>query len=255
MAYLRKQKHFDGKVGIGSTSPSRLLTLDGTSGAAYLQLTNDTSGNGSDNGLEIFQSGVNSYIANRETGSVQFRTSNTDRITIDSSGYIGMGQAPTSGYTLAVKTISSATSGTLYGSIFWTNAGETNYLQLFRRGDTEANLGYVVSNGSTVDFYESSDYRLKESTAPLTNSLDDVNKLKPISYKWKDTGIDDIGFLAHEVQEVLPLAVKNKKDATYINEEGEERPDYQTVTLLKLVPLLVSAVQELSAKVTALENA
>jgi hypothetical protein len=59
------------------------------------------------------------------------------------------------------------------------------------------------------------------------------------------------GFLAHEVDEILPYAVVGDKDA--VNEDGTIDP--QSMDSSHLIPLLVKAVQELSAKVTALENA
>ena len=59
------------------------------------------------------------------------------------------------------------------------------------------------------------------------------------------------GFLAHEVYDYVPEAVSGEKDA--VDEDGNIKP--QGIDQSKLVPLLVASVQELSAKVTALENA
>ena len=76
------------------------------------------------------------------------------------------------------------------------------------------------------------------------------------TYEWSfpnfetdaDTTVD--GFLAHEVQSVVPEAITGTKDA--IDENGN--PDYQGIDQAKLVPLLVKTIQELEARITTLEN-
>ena len=79
-------------------------------------------------------------------------------------------------------------------------------------------------------------------------------KLKDITYTKGDetltpVGKNDIGFIAHEVQEIIPLVVTGEKDA--VNPDGTEL--HQGVDYSKLTAVLVKAIQELSAKVTALE--
>lgn len=59
-----------------------------------------------------------------------------------------------------------------------------------------------------------------------------------------------MGFLAHELQEVLPCVVKGEKDAL----DSRGGPKYQSVDYTKLVPLLVGAIQELHARVERLER-
>ena len=74
-------------------------------------------------------------------------------------------------------------------------------------------------------------------------------KLRPVSYEFKGKGQDknrksnrDIGFLAQELQEIVPEAVVT-------NEHGEMLINYNAV-----IPLLVSSVQELTARVEELEK-
>ena len=59
------------------------------------------------------------------------------------------------------------------------------------------------------------------------------------------------GFLAHEVQTVVPEAVSGEHNET----DSEGNPLYQGIDTAKLVPLLVATIQELEARITALENA
>jgi hypothetical protein len=85
--------------------------------------------------------------------------------------------------------------------------------------------------------------RFKENVANLTLGLDQLRLLQPVSYTWKSTGQDDIGFIAEQVAAVIPQAV------TY-NENGEVATfNYNTVSAL-----LVSGVKDLDIKVSAIDT-
>ena len=114
--------------------------------------------------------------------------------------------------------------------------------------DTTA-VGGISVTATAASFNTSSDYRLKENCAPLTGGLATVGQLSPCEFTWKSDGSIGRGFIAHELQAVVPEAVSGEKDV--VDENG--RPQYQGVDAAKLVPYLVAAVQELSAKVAALE--
>jgi hypothetical protein len=83
----------------------------------------------------------------------------------------------------------------------------------------------------------------------LSGSLEKILAIKPVSYVWKPTGIRDEGFVAHELQSVIPRAVDGKKDA--VNEDGSIKP--QGVDYSKVVVHLVAAIQELTARLAKLE--
>ena len=113
-------------------------------------------------------------------------------------------------------------------------------------------VGSITSTNSSTAFNTSSDYRLKENVTALTGAIDRINQLKPSRFNFiadPETMVD--GFLAHEVSDIVPEAVSGEKDA--VDENGDI--ESQGMDQSKLVPLLVASVQELSAKVTALENA
>jgi hypothetical protein len=76
-----------------------------------------------------------------------------------------------------------------------------------------------------------------------------VAALKPVTYKWKADGFYGQGFIAHELQSVVPDCVVGEKDA--VDENGD--PSYQGIDTSFLVATLTAAIQELTAKVTALE--
>jgi Chaperone of endosialidase len=100
-----------------------------------------------------------------------------------------------------------------------------------------------IPNGVT------SDRRLKDQINPLANgAISTIMQLKPVSFHYKDVPnsifkanpvIQD-GFIADELETVIPSAVKGKKDA--VNEEGKIVP--QGVNALPIVSVLTKAVQE-----------
>ena len=117
------------------------------------------------------------------------------------------------------------------------------------------------NNGGSAYYAEAggftgpSDYRIKENIVPLTDGIDKVKQLKPIIFDytdeahWEDGNARHDGFLAHEVQEVVPDAVFGEKDG--VDEDG--KMVIQSLDKSRLIPLLTAAIQELNAKVEALE--
>lgn len=119
---------------------------------------------------------------------------------------------------------------------------------LFRQNDITK--GSITYDGTSTSYNIISDYRLKENVVEMTNSLDRVDALKPSRFNFINDAEKTVdGFLAHEVQEVVPEAITGEKDA--VDEEGN--PIYQGIDQSKLVPLLVGAVRELKAKNDELE--
>ena len=95
-----------------------------------------------------------------------------------------------------------------------------------------------------------SDYRLKTVIGKMESSVDRLMKLNPLRYVWKESNSVEVeGFLAHEVATVIPAAVCGEKDA--IAEDGSI--DVQTLDQTKMIPLLVSALQEAIERITVLE--
>ena len=112
-------------------------------------------------------------------------------------------------------------------------------------------VGQIKVLNSSTQYNTSSDYRLKESLQDIEDADEKVLSLKPINFKWKASDERVDGFLAHEVQAIVPEAVSGEKD-------GEEM---QGIDQSKLVPLLTAALQDalksiksLEERVTALES-
>lgn len=110
--------------------------------------------------------------------------------------------------------------------------------------------GSITQGGSTnVVYNTTSDYRLKENVEPIPDPLTRLAQLKPSRYNFIGNANKMEGFLAHELQEVVPYAVTGQKDA--VDEEGN--PAYQGVDQGYVVPLLTAAVQKLMEQVEALK--
>jgi len=114
-------------------------------------------------------------------------------------------------------------------------------------------IGGILSNSTNtgVVYATSSDYRLKADIERLTGAVDRLSTLPVHRFKWighpASPKVD--GFLAHEAQTIVPESVTGTKDAV----DSNGNPIFQGIDQSKLVPLLVAAVQELAARVAALE--
>jgi hypothetical protein len=111
--------------------------------------------------------------------------------------------------------------------------------------------GAIIPEGDGINYSSASDYRLKENVTKLQNSIERIKKLKPSNFNFLENPSKNIdGFIAHEVQEVVPQAVTGKKDA--VGPNGE--PIYQAIDQAKIIPLLTAALQESITKIEQLEQ-
>jgi hypothetical protein len=125
------------------------------------------------------------------------------------------------------------------------------FIQFFHAGDG-SQIGSITNNGGTATAYNtSSDYRLKENVTAVTDGITRLQQLKPSRFNFiadPDKTVD--GFLAHEVQTIVPEAITGEKDA--VDEDGN--PEYQGIDQSKLVPLLTAALQEAIGRIETLEG-
>jgi hypothetical protein len=250
-----------GNVGIGVSSPARKLHISGGASVTYLQLSNDASGNTNADGFQIAQDGANVNIINREAGYITLDTSNTERMRITSGGDMLVNTTSSTGHKMTVQAASSAgaidcvgTSTNGYYALRVDMPSTNTYGVLFRNNGN--NVGDIRVNSSSTAYNTSSDYRLKENILPMTGALNKVAQLKPVTYDWKAGGSSQ-GFIAHELQAVVPDAVTGEKDA--VNEDGSIKP--QGIDTSFLVATLTAAIQEqqqiindLKARIETLES-
>ena len=250
-----------GNLGIGTTSPNRtgftapvLSITNGTSG--ILELIGTQAADGTVGQIAFYNTSGSDRIAQilglrsgaNNSGAITFQTNNAgtlaERARINSLG------------NLLIKCTSNP-SASVFGSAFIDNGvgasvlyqstslTSANALQVFY--NPNGNVGSVYTSGSSTTYSTSSDYRLKENIAPMTGALATVAQLKPCTYTWKVDGASGQGFIAHELQAVVPDAVIGEKDA--VDDEGNIKP--QGIDTSFLVATLTSALQELNAKFEA----
>ena len=249
-----------GNVGIGTSSP--LAKLDVTGDAIAL------NGSSRYRSLELFESGtrrayftydsttnVGGLVTEEFGSSLQFGTSNQERMRIDNNGLLCINRTTATNGSY----INISQSGAVgWAMVVQNTASTTNSLPvLVNLNSSGAVVGYVESTNTATSYLTSSDYRLKENIAPMTGALNKVVLLKPCTYTWKVDGSSGQGFIAHELQDVVPEAVTGKKDA--VNKDGSIK--LQGIDTSFLVATLTAAIQELKAivdaqaeRITALEN-
>ena len=153
----------------------------------------------------------------------------------------------------------SATDASLFLSSGFFN-GNLQMVRFFRKitvgGTVLTGTGHIlVANNATTapSFGAGSDWRLKSDVRDASDEINFVEKIKdlrPVLYTETANGDEDLlGFIAHEVQAVIPNAVEGAKDA--VDENGD--PAYQMLYPAKFIPYLVGAVRELTARVEELE--
>ena len=131
--------------------------------------------------------------------------------------------------------------------------GRSNPIQ-FTYGTSVNNLVEVArisGTSTTITYGTGSDYRLKENVVPLTDAITKLKLLAPKRFTWikaPEAGVIE-GFIAHELQAIVPQAVDGEKDGFY----PDGKIKLQCVDISMLVPLLTAALQEAVARIEALE--
>ena len=283
----------DDKVGINNSSPVEMLTIGSTSDTnARIQFLTATNGAntihfGDGTSADAYRGYIN-YA--HDTDSLQFGSGGSERMRIHSSGQVGIGQTGNEA-TLCIFGHQQAYTGLQIKN--GTNNGSTLFAVFKRSNGTATGSIQQSADGATTAFNTTSDYRLKESISYDFDATTRLKQLKPCRFVFKEslTGQTVDGFLAHEVSDVVSEAVTGEKDAmkdvsdVVLNSDGtvlsqgvsEEEwikgksdktyasnttwtssksvVDAQSIDQSKLVPLLVKTIQELEARITALESA
>ncbi len=235
-----------GNVGIGTSSPFGtaanrvVLSVNGTTDSMM------NLGVGGTRTANFYTSATQTIVGSHTSIPLVFETANTERMRIDSSGNLLVGTTSFA-YSNTNNFMVEPSIGNFYVQHSTARASGSSYAEFTYNAGL---IGKITQNGTTAVAYNTtSDYRLKENIAPMTGALDTVSALKPVTYNWKADGSSGQGFIAHELQAVVPDCVTGEKDA--VDEDG--KPVYQGIDTSFLVATLTAAIQELKAKVTALE--
>ena len=264
------------KVGIGQTTPVRRLHIKDTSADMYIGLEGGTSNN-----VGILMGDTDNHTLSRirhnnSDNALEFHTNETERMRIDTNGNIIFNSSVYSTADARLVTSHDGNAQVGFAIRSTSSVAQSEKMIQFKKDNTSGvtEVGTITSNRTSTAYNTSSDYRLKENVSYNFDATTRLKQLKPARFNFKvdaDTTVD--GFLAHEVQSIVPEAITGTHNELEVWEEGEQLPDgvsvgdnkldedgntipkYQGIDQSKLVPLLVKTIQELEARITALENA
>jgi hypothetical protein len=238
-------KDASGNVGIGTSSPESIGSF------SMLQVGQTNTGivqtyDGTTKTAMYGTTGVG-YIATRTNHPLAFNTNGSERARIDTSGNLLVGttsQIQTGKISQTGGSFAGTNAGVVFDGGRLTSNGDIAY---FRSTTTLA--GYITITGANTCTYNSvSDVRLKENIVDAPSALAKVESLQVRSFDWKDgTGAVPFGFIAQELNEVVPEAVSHGTT----NEDGSMLTPWGIDTSL-LVPYLTKAIQEQQALITTL---
>jgi hypothetical protein len=234
-----------GGTGLGTFNSLSIGTTATILGATSIGGTLGVAGTLNANGSILLKGGLTLYQADGVTAAVTLSATGAvgsigpiqgTTVTGTTRGVFGGAAISTGGSVSATGTYpfytrdANATAGQ-----FWAFGGDASSSFAIRAGGGDGTGAYLAYNGTT--WAATSDRRLKKNMVPLTNALDSVKSLSTIKYKWRSkrrgTGTY-VGFIAQDVQAVLPECVTTDKDG------------YLGVQYAELTVLLAAAVKELA---------
>ena len=255
------------KVGIGETSPLGILHIkEGDSGVSSVSGDADqlVIENNAESGISIlaptnsasriaFGDSDNNKIGqiyyNHSSNFMKFDVNNAEAMRIDSSGNLLVGTT-ISGNAGGISLLPNNSEGA--GTIVFDRSNTTATSVALAFENNNSGVGFIKYTNTSTSYNTTSDHRLKENVTADWDATTRLKQLNPVRFNFiadADTTVD--GFLAHEVQSVVPEAITG----THNEVDDDGNPVYQGIDQSKLVPLLVKTIQELEARITALENA
>jgi hypothetical protein len=238
----------NGNLGINNTNPAQKLDVLGNIKMTETAATTDTDK------FVVLDSGVLKYRTGTQVRSdIGAGNISSSGFTMDDAAQIKTYQSTNSGSSQSAATLITENDISIGGCINWWSElqngsfGSYNHAVFYHAGSF---AGAIRRSGNTtVQYLASSDYRLKENVVEITDGIERVKQLKPSRFNFigEDRIVD--GFLAHEVQDIVPESISGEKDEV----DNDGNPVYQGIDQSKIVPLLAGALKEAIAKIESLE--
>jgi hypothetical protein len=276
----------DGNVGIGTSSPSSELQVAGSSAidtgilvtnsrngvGMALRLDNTNNGAGKGSGIKWESGGfVTGAIITRSVGTaasgdapgyMTFHTSNdssedlAERMRIDSSGNVIQGNNGSHSWTADNNTLFASGGIGVTANSDWSlqlAGSTTDRIRFFTSSGGTSTVGNISVSPAGTTYNTTSDRRLKDNIQPIADATDKLMDMKPVTHTWIDNpeAPQVHGFIAQEMQEVVPEAVSG--DA--------ESDEMMSMDYGRITPVIVAALQdalkeikELKTRIAELEN-
>jgi len=275
----RARIDLSGNLGIGTSSPTTKLEVNGnvlkiydqSTSNANLVVRNSTTGNAA--GFNLQQDGVNSLFYNSSNGYMAFATNATERARIDSSGNLLVGMTSSSrklsaegsnaGTCFLHNTRNVSGDSTLIMQLGGSNTNNTSSYYMFCDTDGIGVRMVVYGNGNVQNVNNSygaySDVKLKENIVDATPKLANLMQVKVRNYNLIGEEQKQIGVVAQELETIFPGMVEESPDR---DREGNDLgTTTKSVKYSVFVPMLIKGLQEqqaqittLTQRITALEN-
>jgi hypothetical protein len=243
-----------GNIGLGESAPVTKVQTGGTGANSWVWVNSNANGVSPNASITSGIAFGGNYSAGGSEGNIIYGTyltfakwngtTYTENMRIDSSGRLLIGNTSSFG---AGKTCIYYVPGTTVGIAFLPSTDASGPTPCNFLNAAGTSVGSITTTGAATLYNVSSDYRLKNSIVPMTTGLGTIAALKPVTYKWNADNSNGEGFIAHELQAIIPNAVTGEKDAI----DADGKPKYQGVDNSKIVVHLVAAIQELKADLDA----
>ena len=253
-------------IDIGSDVQNGMTIVSGSSASGMIAFADGTSGASAYRGY---------FNYSHSTETLSFGTGGSEVMRIDANGRMALGATDPTRHGQATKALIYNGSGTAAEAALHCSRGGTSNEFQIAFSNAYGVRGTITTTSGAVSYNTTSDYRLKENVTDVTDGITRVKQLAPKRFNFivnPDVTVD--GFLAHEVQDVIPEAISGAKDAmcdeeyevtpAILDDDGNvvteavmgtrSVPDYQGIDQSKLVPLLTAALQEAIAKIETLET-
>ena len=281
-------------VGIGTSIPGAKFQVIGSTTVAGYSNVAAAFGSGVTSELYVgSQNGNAPFVAAGGANPLLFQTNGAERVRIDASGNLMVGTTSAAGRFTSLGGSVSGVYATSSGNHALYADGLTTGFYGVYGASTNTSYGAVIGYHNSYNVFGilgyagyglftnasisvngtvyTSDARLKENVAPITNSLQKIAALNPVSFDWKAQSsrgpASDFGLIAQEVEQVIPECVfetatpRRTPEMTHAPTLEEELGSYKGVDYSRFIPFLIAAVKELSAendtlkaRVAALEN-